>query len=291
MRLKLGFIALGLAATLAVGSVAGVALGSPAKRAGLGPIQAAANKTSKAGTFQFAFTVTIKGKGLPASGARITGTGALNTKHQIGKFKIDLGPLAALAGGTAGTIPSTVEGVLAGGVIYVKIPSLAAQLGKGKEWIKIDPKTLPKSTTGGIDPSTVKADPSALAKLASSVSVHKVGTATVRGSSTTIYRATIDVSKVVASLPKSQQAAAKKSFTQLGLAKVPVDVYVDGAGYIRRVALNVGFVAGTSGKVAVVVVTDIYGLGTKVNAHAPPAAKTADAGPLIAQLLGGLTGK
>ena len=291
MRIKLGFITLGLAATLAIGSVAGVALGSPTRSAGLGPIQAAANKTAKAGSSQFAFSLTIKGKGLPASGATITGTGAVNTKHQVGKFKINLGALAALAGTTGATIPSTIEGVLVNGVIYVRIPSLAAQLGKGKEWVKIDPKTLPKSATGGVDPGSVKVDAAALAKLTSSVSVHRVGTATVRGSKTTKYRATIDVNKVIATLPKSQQASARKSLAQIGLTKLPVDVYVDNHGYLRRVSLSTGFAAGNQGRVAVVVVTDVYGFGTKVSAAAPPAAKTADAGPLISQLLGSVTGK
>jgi hypothetical protein len=291
MRFKLGFITLGLAGMLAAGSVGGVALGSSGHRVGLGPIQSAADKTSKAGSSKFTFSVTIKGKGLPAAGATITGDGAVDTKHQTGKFRINLGSLASLAGSNSGQIPSTIDAVLVKGVFYVRIPSLAQQLGKGKEWLKLDVKTLPKSTTGGIDPSALKADPASLAKLASSVSVHKVGSAKIRGSSTTKYRATIDVAKIVSTLPKSQQAAAKKSFAQLGLSKIPVDVYIDGSSYIRRVALALGFSAGTSGRVSFSVVTDLFDFGSKVSASAPPAAKTADAGPLISQLLGGVTGK
>src|SRR5262249_13163649 len=106
MRLKLGITTAALAALLAVGAVAGVALGSPARPTGLGPIQAAIDKSSKAGSAKFAFSLTVKGKSLPATGTTITGTGAVDTKQQLASFTVNLGALGALVGAT------TVDGVV-----------------------------------------------------------------------------------------------------------------------------------------------------------------------------------
>src|SRR5581483_9893306 len=117
------------------------------------------------------FDLNIGGATLPSSGVSITGSGAVDTKHQQGSFTVDLGALASLAGSKSGQIPKNIQGVYLKNVFYLKLPSVAAQISKGKEWIKIDPKTLPKSSTGGINPGAVKPDPTALARLAASVHV------------------------------------------------------------------------------------------------------------------------
>ena len=289
MRLKLGFTTLALAGLLAVGAVAGVALGSPARQDGLGPIKTAFDKSSKAGSAKFSFSLTIKAKSLSARGATITGNGAVDTKQQVATFTINLGPLSALAG-AAGAIPSTVDGVLVDGVVYFHVPGIAQTLGKGKEWLKVDPKTLPSSTTGGVNPGSVQVGPSTLTHMLSSVSVHRIGSVRVRGTQTTKYRTTVNVARVVSVLPTKQRGPALKSLRKTGIKAVAVNVYVSGNGYVRRVTTALGFAAGKQGRASIGLTLDFYDYGTTVTATAPPASKTADAGPLLAQLLGSVTG-
>lgn len=288
MRLKLGITTAALAALLAVGAVAGVALGSPARRAALGPIQAAVNKTSKAGSAKFSFSLTVKAKSLSSSAFTVTGTGAVDTKQQAATFTLNLGSLAGAIGAIGAAIPASVDGVVVDGVAYVHLPGIAATLGKGKEWLELDPKTLPSTSTGGIDLGQVKVDPQSLTKLLSSVSVHRIGAARVRGAAATKYRATVSVVKVVSVLPAKQRGATLKSLRKSGVKTVVIDVYVGRSGYISRVASALALNAGKQCGTSLAFTVDLYDYGTTVTAAAPPAAKTADAGPLLGPLVGSL---
>src|SRR5262249_14682627 len=152
----------------------------------------------------------------------ISGTGGFDTKQQASNITVDLGPLAAALGGLSGgktQIPQKVDVVTIKNMVYVHIPALAAQAGgAGKEWLAFDVKKLPK--TGGISPSqaTNTSPTKALASLNGSISVHKVGTKTVHGSSTTQYRVSVNATKAVKALvPKSQQAAQLKSLKAAGV--------------------------------------------------------------------------
>jgi hypothetical protein len=295
--LKLGLTVLGSAAVLAAGATAGVALGSPSRAADNASIvQNAIQKTSKVASGHFTFTLGINGGGTSTTGFAVGGAGGFDTKHQASTFTLNLGALASVLGGASGgvSVPKSIGIVTLKGVVYIHIPSVAKQIAPGKEWLKFDSTSLPKSVTKTVDPSQLsKINPQqALAKLIASVAVHKVGSATVRGASTTQYRVLVDVAKVIGILPKADQAAELKALKSINLKTLPIDVYVDGSGYVRRVAINLTKLkvqAGTA-PLSIKVSFDLYDFGHSVHVTAPPASKTADGTKVLAQLFAGLGG-
>jgi len=293
-QLKLKILVLALVAV--VGATATVALAAPKRAAdNRGDVQKALTKTSKVASGQFAFTVKISGGSL-GSGFNISGTGAFNTKHQVALVNVNLGALSQALGGVTGgaQIPSTLNVVALKNTLYVRIPSVASQIKPGAQWLKFDSQSVQKSLPGVTAPTTAATDPKqALKVLNGSIAVHKVGSTTVRGSSTSHYVVSVDVTKVVHGLvPAKDRASTLKSLKAAGVKTVSLDVYVDGSGMVRRVSggLKGVKVAKGSPGVSVVVSVDLYGFGHPVKATAPPASKTADGAKLLAQLAAGLGG-
>jgi len=289
-RIKLFVLAL----VAVAGATATVAIASPNRAAdNRSAVQNAFTKTSKIASGQFAFTVKISGGG--SSTISVAGTGGFDTKHKVSVVSVDLGPLSQVLGSAAGgvQIPATLQVVSIGNTAYVRLPSLASQVKKGAEWLKFDSATVQKSLPGTVKtPATATTDPKqALKVLNASISVHKVGTATVRGSSATHYLVTADVTKVVNGLvAKSDRASTLKSLKAAGIKTVALDVYVDGSGLVRRVSGGLKSLKVQKGTppVAVSVSIDLYSFGHTVKATAPAASKTADGAKLLEQLMAGL---
>jgi hypothetical protein len=285
-----------LAAVAVMGATAAVALATPNRAAdNRGDVQKALTKTSKVTSGQVAFTFKLAGGG--AGAFSISGTGAFNTKHQVAVFDVNLGALSQALGGASGgaQIPQTLNVVAVKNTIYVRIPSVASQIKPGAQWLKFDSASVSKSLPGGVKPpaSTTTDPKQALKVLKGSITVHKVGSTTVRGSSTSHYVASVDVTKVVNGLvPAKDRASTLKSLKAAGIKTVSLDVYVDGSGLVRRVSGDLKNLKVEKGSpaVALAVSVDLYGFGHPVKATAPPASKTADGSKLLAQLAGGLGG-
>jgi len=285
------------AVVLAVaGLTAAVALGAPTRASGPSPsqqaLQQAFTKTAKVPSGHFSFSLAGGG----ASGYSLTGTGGFDTKHQAGTVSVNLGALAALLGGAAGgvTIPKNVDVVVLRNVVYVDLPGVAAQIRKGAEWLRFDSSSIPTSVSKGVDPSQLsKINPQqALAQLASAATVHRLGKATVRGTSTTHYQAIVDVARVVAILPKADQATELQTLKTTGLKTLPVDVYVDGSGYVRRTTVSLAKLKVQAGSplLSIKLSVDVYGFGAHVHVSAPPASTTADGSTLLSSIVSGLGG-
>jgi hypothetical protein len=290
---KLGLTLLGSAALLAAGGTAGIALGSASRAADGSPIQQALQKMSKVASGHFSFTAGITGGRTSKTGLSVDGTGGFDTKHQASTVTLNLGALASVLGGAAGgiSVPKSIGIVTIKNVLYAHIPSVASQLTPGKEWLRFDSTSIPTSVTGGVQASQI--DPQkALATLTASVSVHKLGSAKVRGSSTTHYLVTIGVGKLVTILPKAQQAAELKALQAAGIKNFPIDVYVDGSGYVRRVAISLSNLKVQKGSAPTTIKlsVDLYDFGHPVHAAAPPASRTADGATFLSAIVAGLGG-
>jgi hypothetical protein len=305
MRIPRLKISLAVALVVA-GVAAAVAIGAPTRAAGPTPNQQAVlnaiQKTSKVPSLNFAFALGLSGGVTGASGYHLTGSGGADTVHGTSSFTVNLGPLASLLGGATGgaKIPTTVGIVSTKTAVYVHAPSVASQVKPGAEWLKFTASAIPSSVTKSVNPGALSSvnPQKALAALSASISVHKLGTTTVRGTSTTHYSVTISATKLVAALPKSQQAGEAKALKQAGVTTIPVQVYIDGSGYVRRISVALSHLklstgsgsgsAGQSGSVSVLV--DLFNFGAHVHVAAPPASKTVSGDKLVSQLLGGVGG-
>ncbi len=280
-----------LAAALAVvGLTSAVAIAAPA---GSSPIEQAATKSSKAASVKFDFNLTISGGGSSIPGGKLTlaGSGAVDSHHKAADFKLDLSSLAPLLqGATNGTqVPKSIEVVVVKNAAYINFPALAKQLGApGKSWVKFDVSKLPKSATGGVNPTAASniSPQQALAALRGALSVHQVGS----DSHGTHYHGSLNLSALVNLVPKSQQASMKAGLTKAGITKLPFDAWVGKAGYLTRFVVSLA-VKATPGQPAVklAVAINLHDYNHKVTITAPPASQTADGSSLLNQL-SGLTG-
>ncbi len=291
MRIPRLTLTLALIAMVAAGATTGVALAS---RGGGSPIEQAATKSGKASTFKFDFALAISGGGSSVPGGKISlgGTGAANTAHKSADIKLDLSSIAPLLGAATqgAAVPKSIELVVLNNVVYLNFPALAKQAGApGKQWVKFDVTKLPKSKTGGVDPKAVGnvSPQQALGALRSALKVHKVGS----DSHGTHYHAALNLSSLVAVLPKAQQASSSASLAKAGIKSVPLDVWVGPAGYVTRFVTTLSVKAQKgSPAVGVTFTLNLHDYNHKVHISAPPAGQTADGNKLLTSLLGSLPG-
>jgi len=230
-----------------------------------------------------------------------TGEGAFDAKSERASFTVDMSSFASLLGGlfagmagsSAGTgspdfdDPSRwrIEAVQDGTVSYVRFPALQDQLPSGKSWIRTDGRDVAGQ---GFDFTQFEQftsnDPRRLLDLlqAASGDIETVGMKELRGVETTHYRATIDPleSKGLVSPDKREglESLVGQLAGQSGLGEIPVDVWLDGSGLVRK--LTMAFAAtqpGTSDSSEVSMTFELYDYGEDVTIDLPPASEVVDA--------------
>jgi hypothetical protein len=119
-------------------------------------------------------------------------------------------------------------------VMYMRSPLLSAQLPKGKSWIRID--LTKQGAKLGLDFSSLINSSQTLAPLeAGLVSTNRVGSERIAGTSTTRYRAVVDIHRAAQAVPAyGKQLAVLERTTGLHLGRIPYDVWVAGDGRIKR---------------------------------------------------------
>ncbi|GAA2458480.1 hypothetical protein [Streptomyces glaucus] len=160
-------------------------------------------------------------------------------------------------------------------VLYQKVPD--GQAPGGKPWIGIDLRKVAEQQAAGDRSMSDPARSAAFAKAIDDRDVTKKGTARIGGVDTTHYRVAVDV----AELPDG--AALRR---QVG-PTLPMDVWLDDDGRIRRQQLDMAFEApagsgpsaGASSspqRVKVRTLMEFTDFGTEVEAEAPPAKQVTD---------------
>lgn len=194
-----------------------------------------------------------------------------------------------------------IENRQIGNTLYQKYPpEFQAQLTGGKSWAKVDLDALPQEQygPGAADPGTgaQSSDPTQqLAYLKSvSDSVEKVGKEEIRGVSTTHYRATVDLGKDLEQYDPQTRKAYKEIIKELDGEKLPVEVWLDNEGQVRRYEMTMPLIlpedpSSPNGAVkkdprgSIAIVQELYDFGTPVNVEAPPPAQTSDVTDMIAE--------
>jgi hypothetical protein len=261
-----------------------------------GVAAAAAEKTRAAGSSKVAFTTTLT---LPGQSApiEIDGEGAFDYAQQRGTLSLDFGAIldqlgAGALGGEGGT---TAEVVFDGGIFYMKLPLLGQLLGGDKPWIEFDLAKLSSggsaglgqlAQAGGNDPSQY------LAFLQAAGDLREVGTEQVRGVETTHYAGTVALDKVAQAAPADARAELQRVVqqleTRLGTSSLPVDVWIDGDGLVRKIVQTYDAAASGGGSTRVGV--ELYDFGTDVEVTVPPADQVVDVTELTGLLGGGQNG-
>ncbi len=234
---------------------------------------------------QFAAFASAAASGAPNLSATITANGTVDFTGQAADLtmQIEGQPLEIRE------IGSTMYMHLAG--------ALAQGLPAGKSWISVDLNAVSQAKLGTSLSSltqTSQANPAQMLSYLQAVSesgVHRAGTATLRGVSTTEYDATVDLTKLAAmqKTPAAQQAISKLA-AQMGTSGYPMKVWIgqDGLVYQMQFSINEDPTAASSAPagtspaaagptaIAVTATIQLYDYGTPVTVTAPPAQQTDD---------------
>ncbi len=205
-------------------------------------VRGAPDAALDAGSVHFEMTVSLR----DASGAHeLVATGGL--AHDQMTMTMDLGSLGGPAGG--GTLAIVVDGA----TTYLRVPGLGAG-----GWLSIEPTDLGlASSTLGLGTAT---DPAQLLATLRGVSddLVEVGHERVRDVPTTHLAGTIDVGQAIDRLPDAQRSrlAARLGDLRQAGATVPVEVWIDDGGLVRRVVTDVsgpldGVEAGTGAQLTI----------------------------------------
>ena len=232
-------------------------------------VAAAAAKTGEAGSSRVAFQLTGNVLGQEV---RLRGQGAFDYEAGRGRFELDA---SSLAGGAA------VEVRALDSTLYVRMPeALSLFVPSVKPWLAVQGDT----SLDAFGLGELQQSPGELLTLlrASSTRVTKTGTAVVRGVETTRYTAQLELTKALeanaasfgltAAEREQLERAAEQLRRQAKGTTVPVGVFVDGDGLVRRLTLE------SNGERVTV---DFWDFGAKVDVQAPPAADVADATQLL----------
>lgn len=229
-------------------------------------IVAAATKSTKAGSVEADFK--ISGAGVKGSGSGVFNTGPSRSGQLTMKV-------------TVRGMEVPLDTVISGNVLYMR-SSVFSQLGlpANKQWVKVDLAQLAQQR--GIDLSslanTSPTPTSALSYLRGSGKVREVGKESVEGAETTHYKVVVDLEKAVARSDAATRESLRRVIKASGAKTLPIDVWVDGKGYVRRVQ----YAQRASGQ-AVKVTMDLHDYGKPVTVKPPPSDTVID----LMQAVGG----
>jgi hypothetical protein len=213
-------------------------------------LAAAAVNTADAGSAKMTVALQAPVDGRPVS---LRGEGAYDFRTGRGKLTLHLPPEYA-----AWTGRSTFTSIIDGDTTYMYDPERRA-------W-EILEDSAPQSTLD-VFTELVPDDPTQILQfLEPGGDVEKVGEEPLFGTETTHYRATVDVEQLVENAPVNVQEAVRASGMVREGDTLPVDVWVDDAGMMRRLDLQ-----GQLGDVDNVALRlDLYDFGTEVDVKVPP---------------------
>lgn len=250
------------------GALAAAGCGSSSVTGALDPVAQAAQVTTHAGGAHLAMTIAMTVEGHELS---LRGQGTLDPAGREGEITMDMSGLSGLGSLAAGT---TMTELFKGDDYYAGSSALAGKLPGGARWVKVN--IAKEAGRLGLDPQSVasgESNPAEYLKYLGSVSnsVQKTGTASVRGVSTTVYAATIDMSKATAQASRGSASTDERIaglFGKLGMSSVPVTVWVDPQHRVRKLQMQLN--ASVSGHAfAMSIAEELFDFGPIPAVNAP----------------------
>jgi hypothetical protein len=274
--------AVALLAALAV-VAAGCGGSSSSSMTPLELVSQAVSKTTKADSAKFHMQVT-ETLG-PVGPLTITADGAADNSSHSANMTMDMSSIAQLIGSGAGDPNDWKGDVIVDGsnpkdiVEYMRLPAFSKLLPGAKPWVKVDLNEVAKSNAFNFSQFLQTAgvqDPTQVLQMIESVgNVQKVGTEQIDGVDTTKYSGTIDPQKLAA---KFGNGDLGKVFKAMGTNAIPITVWVDGDGYVRKLEESLSAQIPGSGTMDMKLGLQMSDFGTKVDVSPPPADQTTDLG-------------
>jgi hypothetical protein len=254
---------------------------------------AATSAEATSGRFAFDMRIEFPGADEPMS---LSGDGAFDKPGQRAAFAVDMSAFAQLLGGFVGAFGGAsnedmpdfddpeawrIEVIQDGNVSYVRFPAVDGQLPEGRTWIRSDGKSV---EVGGLEVGELQglagSDPRDLLELLESVGgeIELVGVEELRGVETTHYRAKLDPAEYAKTATSEERASLGPLAEplQARVGEVPVDVWLDGDGMVRKLSFDIS--AEDGGQVGSASVSfELWDYGEDVDIDLPPADHVVDA--------------
>ena len=238
-------------------------------------VAGSANKTQKAGSarVKVRMSITAQGTTMDASASGVF------------EFRPARGRLVFRMSGLPGVGTLRMEEILDGTVVYMRAPMLTAQIPGAKPWLKIDLERA--GELGGVDLGGLmqaadgQNDPTQWMQYLRGVrSIKRVGEEVVRGTATTRYSIEVDYRRMLDGVPAETREQLKPTLERLGQMlsgePLPMEVWLDGRGTLRRISMSYEMSDPSAGKIATEITADYYDFGVKVDVAPPPASRTTD---------------
>ncbi len=259
---------------------------------------ASTSADATSGRFSFDMSMTFAGA---AESFGLTGEGAFDTASKRASFAVDMSSLAKLLGGlvagfggAGGDVPDfddpkgwKIEVVQDGDVGYVRLPAIDSKLPDGKSWVR---GTAGDVNAGGFDfkelESFTKSDPRDVLEALRGLTgeIETVGTEELRGVETTHYRAVLDpveLAKRATAGHADATSLVDELSTQGGVTDVPLDVWIDANGLVRKLSLDFTATDASSAQSShVALAFELWDYGERVEIDVPPASQVVDASAL-----------
>jgi hypothetical protein len=228
---------------------------------------------------------------------KMTGSGSFSPREHLGSMSMRMqvpGQEAAAIGHHL-----TVQAILAGPTMYMKMPALTSKLPGGKPWIEISIgavgrasgipglSSLMSGTSSVNDPGQFLS----YLRATSAGSVTKLGETTLAGVRTTHYHGEIDLNKLPDAVPPSSRKGVKALVAtlrrQFKAGNMPIDAWIDADHLVRRIAMRYSQKLPTGQAANVAIEINFVSYGHQPKPTIPPASETTN---LLSLLGGALSG-
>jgi len=167
--------------------------------------------------------------------------------------------------------------------LYMHMGILERMLPEGKRWVRIDLREAGKQM--GIDfeqLAELSRSPTDQVRYLQGVTdeLRRIDEEQVAGEQTTHYRATVNLRRVPGQVPRDQRARMRRSIDALikltGTARLPVEVWIDEDGLVRRQRHRQTIVQGGQ-KMTTTMDMILYDFGVEVDVEKPARKRVVDA--------------
>lgn len=217
---------------------------------------------------------------------------------------VDLSHLLGRAAASAEPFAGPVDTIKDGPRVYLRAEVFTKVLPQHRRWVVVDTTRINPASglavTGEIDGTVM--DPASFLEALRGMGedTHAVGEEDIDGAATIHYRGTVSLDRAISQLAPPEQDRLRQGFTGLGLVGdhllLPMDVWVDRQGDVRRVATTLDIMATTTpgstpaaapATSPVAIAIDFRDLGGPVAIAVPSPGETSDITDLVNSALDG----
>jgi len=207
--------------------------------AAVAALRAAPDAAAEAGSgrMEMTMSMTIEGETLELTAAGVFA-------GQQAQMEMDFGAMLGAIDGAGEEVPPGLDEpmqiVVDGATMYLRWPFLEA-MGGAPGWMSVSAEELGVASDAMGTGWSATNNPAQMLETLRGVAssdIEELGTTDIRGVEATGYRVEVDLAKAAEQMDGDLRASFEASIEELGLATMPMDVWIDEDGLARRVEMD-----------------------------------------------------